>query len=137
MVCGGIRITRITQANQNFLNGNSNLAKPYPTNVQTEICSIAIVRETTKELKSAAAVRESKEKELSELYPQHERTDEVCAQGAVDLLEAAPAGAGEVDDRLGSRRNGTDESRIADGVAIGVANGVAHHGSDLPKESSG
>ena len=28
IVCGGITIIRITHANQNFFNGNSNLAKP-------------------------------------------------------------------------------------------------------------
>ena len=53
MVCGGMRMTRITQANQNFLSGNSNLANPYPTSRQTEICSSAMVREIKSELTMA------------------------------------------------------------------------------------
>ena len=49
MVCGGTNTTISTQANQNFLSGKLNLAKPYPTSVQTEICRTAMVKETTRE----------------------------------------------------------------------------------------
>ena len=39
-------MTMMTQANQNFFNGNSNLANPYPTSVHTVICSTAIDNDT-------------------------------------------------------------------------------------------
>ena len=45
IVCGGMMIISITHANQNFLSGKSNLAKPYPTTVHIAICKTAMVSE--------------------------------------------------------------------------------------------
>ena len=44
----------MTQENQNFLNGNLNLANPYPTSVQTVIWRTAMVKDTISELTSVS-----------------------------------------------------------------------------------
>ena len=53
IVCGGIKITIITQANQNFLKGKSNLANPYPAKVHIEIWITAMDKEISKEFQNA------------------------------------------------------------------------------------